>query len=396
MKKISRVFVPVCFAAVLLILMAATILRPMEYSSYFENRDLAAFPQLTAQSLMDGSFFTGLERFFTDHSAGRNSLLKIKTKLDMDVLKLPVVNTVVVTDDYLLPYNGYDMPSDTEIDEMAGNIAENLAGIDALVDSYGGEYYYVAVPNQSYMQSGQYPWFLDSRRETFGKYVAALSGKLEQAGVKFIDVGESYAALGDPGYLTSPVDNHFSAYGAFVTYQAVMDRINADTGLGLRVCRDEDMVFYEMPDYYMGSRTQMVMNLRKNSDHLTLIYPKETVPFTRCDNGSQVESSVFQMPAEEARWATYGVYMGGDIAETVINTGRAELPSILVYGDSFTNGVECIIYNSFGVMRSLDLRHYEDMTLGDYIEMYKPDVVVCIRDYASLLDTANNGSGVDG
>lgn len=47
---------------------------------------------------------------------------------------------------------------------------------------------------------------------------------------------------------------------------------------------------------------------------------------------------------------------------------------------------------SFDEMRTIDLRHYKDMTLADYIALYQPDVVVGIRDYESLLSTDYNGS----
>ena len=102
---------------------------------------------------------------------------------------------------------------------------------------------------------------------------------------------------------------------------------------------------------------------------------------------------MYAMPGNEWQDVTYNLYMGGDIAETVIDTNREDLPSILIYGDSFTNALECITYLSFDKMYSLDLRHYQDMTIEEYIAMTQPDVVVCIRDYESLLEIAFNGGG---
>ena len=84
--------------------------------------------------------------------------------------------------------------------------------------------------------------------------------------------------------------------------------------------------------------------------------------------------------------------MGGDIPETVIETNRPELPSILIYGDSFTNAVEALAYYSFDEMRSVDLRYYDQMSISQYIQEYKPDIVVCIRDYESLLAVDGNGN----
>ena len=86
------------------------------------------------------------------------------------------------------------------------------------------------------------------------------------------------------------------------------------------------------------------------------------------------------------------LYMGGDIAETVIDTGRPELPSLLIYGDSYTNALETLLWYSFDVTRAVDLRCYQGRSLADYIQEYQPDVVLCIRDYGSLLSADCNGN----
>ena len=83
--------------------------------------------------------------------------------------------------------------------------------------------------------------------------------------------------------------------------------------------------------------------------------------------------------------------MGGDIAETVIATNRPELPSILLFGDSFTNAVETFLYTSFDKTRSLDLRHYTGMALTEYVRLYRPEIVVCLRDDANYLTETGNG-----
>ena len=76
---------------------------------------------------------------------------------------------------------------------------------------------------------------------------------------------------------------------------------------------------------------------------------------------------------------------------TVIDTGREELPSILIYGESFTNAIETFAWYSFDEMHSLDMRHYYNMTVDEFIAVVKPDVVVCVRDYSVLLVTDGYG-----
>ena len=78
-------------------------------------------------------------------------------------------------------------------------------------------------------------------------------------------------------------------------------------------------------------------------------------------------SAVYDLPATEDEALTYGLYMGGDIAETCIRTDRPSLPTALIFGDSFTNAVESLAYYSFDEMRSVDLRHYKTQSISDYI-----------------------------
>lgn len=113
------------------------------------------------------------------------------------------------------------------------------------------------------------------------------------------------------------------------------------------------------------------------------------VVMTACFLGALAEPNPYDFSIPH--YVTYSLYMGGDYANTVIDTGREELPSILIYGDSFTNAVECIAYLSFDEMHSLDLRYYKEMSLDEYIQTVQPDIVVCIRDYEELLIRTQNG-----
>jgi len=83
--------------------------------------------------------------------------------------------------------------------------------------------------------------------------------------------------------------------------------------------------------------------------------------------------------------------MGGDLSVSRIDTGRKELPDILIYGDSFTNALECVLWYSFDTMYSYDFRYYTGYTLDELIRKYQPDVVVCVRDYQQLLLETGNG-----
>lgn len=54
MKRICEWAMALLFSGVLLVLMAATILLPKNRYSYYENRNLSAFPEITAESVLSG------------------------------------------------------------------------------------------------------------------------------------------------------------------------------------------------------------------------------------------------------------------------------------------------------------------------------------------------------
>ena len=114
---------------------------------------------------------------------------------------------------------------------------------------------------------------------------------------------------------------------------------------------------------------------------------------TRFDWGNDTPSLAgwITQPANDWESVFYG-YMCGDISETVLQTDRPELPDALMFGDSFTNPLETIWYASFDETRSLDLRYHTELSLLDYVEEYRPQVVVCVRDYEQMLNMYGNGS----
>lgn len=131
--------------------------------------------------------------------------------------------------------------------------------------------------------------------------------------------------------------------------------------------------------------------LWNTSDAIQLAYPKDNILFVRTNNGIQVDSTVYTLPENEDELVTYSVYMGGDIGESVITTNRPKLPNILIYGDSFTNPLETLLWTQANELRSIDFRYYTQCTLKDYIAEHKPDIVICVRDETTFLSEAGNG-----
>jgi len=386
----SLVFIA-CVCVLLVGAMITGVTLTSSQYSYYENRNLSAFPEVTVEGIMNGSFFTDLDTYIKERSTVRESFLRLSTFIDLHILHRPVVNEVVITKDTLLPFNNYEIISDSEINYYADVVSQHLSAHTDLVKSYGGSFYYVAVPCQYVCKSDEYPWYLNNRSEYTSASRKALFSKLDGASVDYIDMLAYYESAGCPDSYTSNIDNHYSILGGYATYREIIDRINADGKYTLDPLEEGEFTYSEIETRYLGSRTRKLFDLWDINEPLGMILPNDTVPFVRYNYGSKGSSTVYSLPGEEEQYATYGVYMGGDISETIIETNRPELPSVLIYGDSFTNAVESLLWYNFDTMYSLDYRYYDEMDLHSYIEKYKPDIVICIRDYEAILAPWGNG-----
>ena len=392
MKRICEWAMALLFSGVLLVLMAVTILLPKNRYSYYENRNLSAFPEITAESVLSGQVFGDLETLFCDYAAWRTPALKAVTWADLNVFHRPVVNDIVVTDDALLEQL-YTMPDTADdIARKAADVAADNAALRDQIEAYGGHYCYIAVPCQYAYYEDEYPSYLENRSAYTAAELAALNSAMDAQGITHVDMGPIFDSLGHLPAFSSKVDNHYGLRGAYETYRAAVQALNDAYGLALFFPEEgADVTFSALPNPYMGSRTRKLLGLRGNDEKLLTAAFREDIPFTRFDNGEEVAATVYALPATDTEPLTYELYMGGDIAETVLRTDRLERPSALIFGDSFTNAVESLAYYSFDEMRSVDLRHYKTQSISDYIAAYQPDVVICIRDYEALLSRSDNG-----
>ena len=391
LSHLSSVALIVCSCAILFGTTLTGLNLNHEDYSYYENRNLFSRPKLSLEGIMDGSYFTDLDTYIKERSAKREAFLRFSTFIDLHVLHRPVVNDVVVTKESLLPFNEYEIVSDYNINYYSDVITSNLKSHTDLVESYGGNFYYVAVPCQYVCKSHLYPWYLNNRSAYTSASRTALLSKLDNASVDYIDMLEYYEREGRPDSYSSNIDNHYSILGGYATYREIIDRINADHKYVLDPLEDGEYSYSVVEKRYLGSRTRKLFDMWDITEPIGIITPNKDVPFVRYNYGYESSANVYSIPGANEPYATYGVYMGGDITETVIKTNRPELPTVLVYGDSFTNAVESLLWYNFDTMYTLDYRYYDKMDLHSFIDKHKPDIVICIRDYQAILAPWGNG-----
>lgn len=379
MEKFSQRAFLALFLGLLLAVPAGTALwSRKDTAAYYENRSLAEPPAVTAEALWDGTLGTDLETWYSDHVPGRTTLLKADTAVQLNLLGRPAVNEVVDAGDVLLPLLSYEERGAQAYPALAAEAAESFGRLSAYIGGYGGAFCYVGVPEQRVYFRDQYPDYLPRHETEVTAGDAAYARAMAEAGVDFLDMGAVYDAQGHPERFYSAVDHHYSYYGAYAAYRAILDHL-AEAGWDLPVLRPEDLEFRELPNPYLATRNRKLYNLWPNDERAVIGVQKTPVPFTRQDNGEPSDRPLFVLPEADYLPATYNLYMGGDFGETVLETHRPDLPNALIFGDSFTNALETLLYASFNETRILDLRHYDGMSLREYLDQTRPDVVLCVQ-----------------
>lgn len=391
MKRIGQLLFIIMFLGIIFTMPILTKLQKNENISQFENRRLAVVPVATAQSLISGKYFSQWDTYLADHIFYRNKWIKTYTYMNMYILdKLKINNIVIGKDRYLLPFYSYSTKYDAaahkaKIEIMAAQMEELMKHIQ----KNGGSFYFVGIPEQSSFYKDKYPEYFYNNQELTENAEKFMFASLDGYGVPYIDMNRVYRENMQVEYY-SKTDHHYNFEGAYTAYKEIMKRLIKDGRLPGISSKDEfNIVTLSNP--FAGSRNRQIYNLYPSDEKVQLALPKEQIVYEKYTNGRPDPNFYFyninsQVPVN------YGVYMGGDWAETVIKTNRKGLPNLLVFGDSFTNALEPLLYEHFNETRILDLRHYKDMSLYEYVDKYKPDVVIMVRDDLSYAGLTGNGN----
>lgn len=394
-KYICNVLFIGCFVSLLGWICYHTPITDIEEYSFYENRDLALPPTYSSENFWSGQYFSDWETYFKDHIAGRDFMLEKYVYINRNILKKPVVGDVLQSNDgkKLLPTIDFHPYQKEAVYAQAQEMSSRLSTLNTLVNSYGGTFLYVGVPEQKVYFEQSYPFYADTQLNFWQLQQNAFSEALKKDEIPFLDMGQVFDNMGHPDWLYSATDHHYNYYGAFYTYQAIMNTINQERKTPLHILTQSELEFQTLPNPFLGSRNRKNFGQFENTDTLVIGIPKQDIPFRRYIMGNEKAAELYAIPKTEDEWVTYDCYNGGNRAECIIETDRPELPTLLLFGDSFTNPLETLLYTGFDQSIYVDLRESQYLKQGilAYIEQYQPDYVICVRDSSYYLDFTGNG-----
>lgn len=352
-KKISHILTAVLFSAVLLLGCALTLLLPKKDVSESERRELAQLPGLSFETLLDGSYFTGLTTYATDHFALRESFRTLNTFLRVDILQQPDSGGV-------FEENGYLFEPAWPMEERT--ILKNTQNLQNIVDTYfaGKPVYFSVIPDKADFAETSCPK-LDTER------VAAIVS--ENFSGKYIDITDTLE-LSDY-YRT---DTHWRQEKLEDTAAALV------SGMG-GTLPEADFTWNTVEPFYGVLWGRYAMPLP--GEELLYGTNSATENAVVCDL-SHPEVSTVYVP-ETTSSDKYDIFLSGAASVIEIQNPEAEADKHLVlFRDSFGSSIAPWLLTRYEKITMIDTRYISSAILSDYAETDTVDEVLFLYSTAIL------------
>lgn len=358
----------------MILAIVAGLLWPDREYSETENRKLAQFPAITADTLSDGSVLSGLSDYIADQFPGRDSWITLNLKFQT-LLGQQESNGVYLRDDgYLI--QAPEAPNETQHQR-------NLAAINAFCTAHSDLTTIAAIiPNAATILADKLPENAPVRDQ------AADLAHIRDAltATTLIDVTANLLSHADEG-LYYKTDHHWTSLGAYYAFQDI------GAALSLSVPELSSYRVYPVSQTFEGTLSSK-SGSHDAKDTVNIFVPETDIEYyVTYDSDQSGICSMYDRSALESK-DHYTVFFGGNYGRvditTTANTGRC----LLVFKDSYANCFMQFLYPYYDHITMIDPRYYYDNvenvikseSVTDVLFLYNLDTFLGDTSLADVLD----------
>ncbi len=352
----DRLTVAVALILTVVLALALPLLPKKDFSAK-ERRALVPFPSVTADTLLDGRFFSDLSEYYADHFPLRESFTALKTAAERALGKRENNGILFGKDGYLIARGEYE---DLAVAE------QNLRAIRTLADRASVPVTVAVLPRATDVLTAYLPRGYDTTRASQIHEAIAdtlpentdLTAPLREAA----DAGESVF------YRT---DHHWTTDGAYLAYTQL-----APT-LGITPYEREDFTRVALTNEFLG--TSFAKSGLANTTPDTIIGYRyegdDSYTVTNAETGTCTHT-LYDMTALSGD-DPYAVFLGGNYARLEITDEAApDKPTLLLFKDSFANALIPFLARHFALV-VIDPR-YETRSAAALIDEIAPDRILIL------------------
>lgn len=387
MTRFGNIVLILCFCFVIFSVGIITFKTPDQEISKVENRKLAQMPQFTKNSILSGEFFKQFETYFSDQIYNRDSYIKDYTREAL-LMRKTIINGVVLTkgDWLLFPpseklYKPEIQQSTTELKKLAESPTEKKV-----------EYYFALAPYKMNILMDKYPSYLPRNTgvENQRYFLEKLPNSIHP--ISLYDQFKKNFSEEEIGSMYFKTDHHWNMDGAFAAYQMIINSIAKQSEL----FHDKP---YDRKDYdlrcnndakFVGSMNGRLYSLvsvasEKKCQYVPNFDNHMISAVARSWDGSTYSSfDQFYGAGFNNKNVLYGDLFTWDYPEAKFEFKTDNDLHLLILKDSYGNPIQPFLAQHFSKTSVLDLRHYHDKSVKDYIKDNDIDIVVFLYNDSNL------------
>lgn len=400
-QKIINIATSALFACILFAFAIAFVAVPDSDFSEEENRSLTTFPKFSWAALVDGSFSSKINEYFADQFPARNSLVGVKSVVELAQGKAENNGVLLGENDQLAVrlFTMYKSRLERVADMdyfFADTVTQSIEGLNAFAQN-------ATVPVTTILP----PRTIDVAASAFS-YPTEISDALHQqiadtmapeAG--YIDLlpmmREKYDA-GESVYLRT--DHHWTAYGAYLAYCEIMDSF----GMADDILPIDSFTVEKVEDFYGTTWSKGGYKFVEPETLEVWTVGNEDQFTTSCLSTKQVKGEDGKPTSVKEAYKTYtgwldrdyltqkdkyAAFLSGTHNEQTVflgdgNTGR---PRLLVVKDSFAHTLVPYLCQHFDIV-IINLAA-KVANISDYVAAYDCDRVLVVYNWANLIENNN-------
>lgn len=362
------------FIGWILILSAASIIKPDVHFSEEENRILSDMPKLSKESLMDKSYMTGLESYTSDQFILRDFWIRMKVQCDLLLGRRELNGVYLGKHQYLIQ----DL---SDPDEK--NVQANLEAMNRFVQKHENvKINAMLVPNAAYVMKDYLPKGAPVRDQE--KDMTNVKKKLSDK-IGFIDVTKTLQQHIDEE-MYYKTDHHWTSKAAAYSFRAAAEQLGIESPI-------TEYTAYTVTDSFSGTLASR-SGYHKTEDRIE-VYAPEGVELqylvSDSDNGEK-RSTVYDREKLKEK-DKYQVFFGGNHARVDIMTTNDTTRKLVVFKDSYANCFVPYLVPYYSEIIMIDPRYYYEnvetlMTnkgITDVLFLYNMDTFMTDNSIAGAL-----------
>lgn len=362
-KSICRFIPTFVFLGFIYILGLLFIFTPKSDYSSTEKRYLEEFPEVSVETIFDGSFTEGFENYLADHFYGRNFWMGLNSYYNLYTGRNGADGVYNSDDGYLI---NIPVPkSDSRVQENINSIAKFSKNIDVPITM-------VVAPSTGYIMKDKLPWNHFEYNDDY--YFSQLTNTCKDNGIDFVDLREEFKQAATGGtQLYYKTDHHWTTDGAYTAY------VQLCNNWGIKPTPKESFKIQDYEGFYgttystsgfwfTGADDIKVWDYAANDNSIN-------VEIIEGDESNTYHSMYFLNHLQEDD--KYPVFLDGNHAMEKITNSNVDSGKLLIIKDSFAHCFAPFTADNFNEVTLVDLRYYKS-SISELVKQEKYDKVLVL------------------